>query len=501
MNPRIVLSGLFAGACYTVRVRAQEADADFASMLRNTQEAKDDISYVTKASAKVRHLPYSESRLESAEIVKTVADDKGKCFYLRRVMKPETVKVTIDIAPTIDKRFISGAGETTLTVTSSTAKIDTTKLGWSKDRTTEVGGGAGGSASVSGGIPGVASFGGTFAWNVYGSHRWGSGESGDQSQQTEFTKTETITTRCPARHICTIATWTYTKTISGSCYMLPIVENACYFDKTSDQKQNVSVAVFTEGKFKETLWPIMDNFFEMEASAGIDPVQPQNAPEQQDVKMHDPSHVVRIKHETECSFSHPLRNNDAKRTPFSTQAHISVPVQEKKDTGQESKDEPGEENMDEQIETVAEDSKDPFEDCATKNAVAKSWTNKTGCELENGCHYYPTTKRYWVLPGTTTWEERPDLAEPKGLEEICPMAKKASLAMTTQNGQENGQENGSDDTNTQSESEQVKRSAKVFERAAPKASGVPKTRGVKVKILKSEAKLVMKLAASGDDGF
>lgn len=232
----LILAALVAGVYCSPALapRLPFGDADMAQLAQDTPAAKYNtrriLSVIEHRNAPYMEVPMSEVKgLGDAferdwnEIAMYHLGDYNRGFVLRSHMVPGSAKFKVDIHPNIEKEIISGHGPTTYIVTSSTAKIDTAREGWSTDTNSDIGG----SVTADVHFNGLFVSGGVSA-TVTGNHRWGDGKNGEKSKQTEFRSDEEMRQECPPRHFCSVQTWTYTVEVSGKWQAVPVfkVENS-----------------------------------------------------------------------------------------------------------------------------------------------------------------------------------------------------------------------------------------------------------------------------------
>ncbi|KZZ89415.1 hypothetical protein AAL_07714 [Moelleriella libera RCEF 2490] len=376
------LSLAAAGVQGAMIPRAQKAPGSLslADLVRDSYEVRGHMKQITdKIDPKV--LPFAEARLKNLkqvntlqEVLKEVQLDKQEekkrdCFFLRNMMNPQGVKVSMDITAYADRpdHVNGGDQDESWEITQSVAKIDTERIGWSTDQSSEVGG------SVSaGGSAGIGPFQASLEATVYGNTRAATGKNGEASNSGESKQDTKWTKPCPKKSTCRVVTWTYTRKISGTCLLVPIGDKTCL--TPNEKGGNFSLA--TDFTYKD-----LSSAFFVQAVK-----QAKSGPQWQDLKMHDVSSID-SKFTSPCSFSYVLRLENGE--PVRAQALISEPL---------PRDVP----------------------------KAVGWRGegaKKACKL--------ATKGWWWQPGgwflvpesdkgSGDWEQHDDWLEPAGRESKCP---------------------------------------------------------------------------------
>ncbi|KAK8145891.1 hypothetical protein G3M48_003838 [Beauveria asiatica] len=228
----LILAALVAGVYCTpgLAPRIPFGEADMAQLARDTPAAKYNtrriLSVIEQRNAPYMEVPLSEVKglgdsfeRDWNDIATSHLGDYNRAFILRSQMVPGSAKFQVHIHPNIEKEIVSGHGPTTYTVTSSTAKIDTAREGWSSETNSEIGG----SVTADVHFNGLFVSGGVSA-TVTGNRRWGEGKDGEKSKQTEFRSDEEMRQECPPRHFCSVQTWTYTVEVSGQWQAVPVFQ-------------------------------------------------------------------------------------------------------------------------------------------------------------------------------------------------------------------------------------------------------------------------------------
>ncbi|KAM3466809.1 hypothetical protein NHJ6243_000550 [Beauveria neobassiana] len=376
--------------------RQNAGGLNWAALIRNAPEVQRHQKSIQRALNK--GLPYSEGLLEASDnLVKLdgLSEKERKCMYLRNNIKEDGFQSYMDINPHPDAPDqITGPVERKIEITTSTAVVDVSRLGWNKEVATEIGGSA--TAEASGGI-GV--FSASLSATVYGNQRTSGGQNGEASKQTEFRQDVRREEVCPPNSICRIMTWTYTRTIKGKCFLTPYFDEKCY---TGDKRK---------GKYSLGLFPscpplegVATQFFDFnydnyKSAAGF-------GPDNQGLKMHKPGMIKANKYDEDCTFTYALRDENG--IPVKASANI--------------------------IETDTDSAK---KSAVTKTPKAVGWftdeKDVRSCELEDG--WFMQANNAYYIPteagGQGIWEYRDDLPEPEGLEEKCPQHSSLSKRAVT----------------------------------------------------------------------
>lgn len=387
-----------------VMPRAGQGDVDLAMLIRDTEQVRGHRDNVLGALHK--HLPYSEGPLKTSKL-ETVKN--SGCFTMRRVVKPHSYQSTLDVVPTFDLPYdtVTGVYEESVTITSSTAKIDTARLGWNKEKSSETGGSV--KAGVSAGASaGLGFFESHMTTTVYENESWTEDKTGKKAMQSEFRTELTETKKCPPHSICRAVTWTYTRTISGTCYILPLLDTRCAMpDSEMARFGNTSLGLYPDCS---PISDIASQFFEFSSPRAA----PGFGPDLQGVKMHRPEAVSRNIFEAPCSFSHPLRWGNGNLVK--AQAFVSFPIV----TGAQ---------LPTPLQAIT--SADGVNSTPVNQQIpnAVEWVEKEKgkayCKLQKGWSWLPPNNFY--IPkkqdGTDDYAAQPSWPKPQGIDEKCPQYK------------------------------------------------------------------------------
>ncbi|OAA36442.1 hypothetical protein NOR_07521 [Metarhizium rileyi] len=331
-------------------------------------------------------LPYSEGPLASSKAVQLdpVRENERKCITLRNFVKPQGYKSVIDVVPHIDHPDqLTGKDEVPIEITQSVAVIDGSRLGWNRESSTEAGISVTAEAAA-----GIGAFSASLSSTVFGNQRWTDGQNGEQTAEKEFRNELQTTRKCPPHSICRVVTWTYTRTITGTCFLAPFLDMQC-------------IDPGRTGKYSLGLFPscepaagVASQFFAFDYDR--DMTASGFGPDLQGVKMHRPEAVKRNKYEETCSFSYVLRWPQG--DPVRAQAVLAVPL---------------------------DDEPEVNKSFVTRVPKAIKWRygkKQTFCELENNWFWQP--EHEFFIPasqgGNGKWQTRMDLPRPDGLDEKCP---------------------------------------------------------------------------------
>ncbi|RDA93202.1 hypothetical protein CP533_3170 [Ophiocordyceps camponoti-saundersi (nom. inval.)] len=291
----------------------QARSVEIADMVRGTPQGNRGIDAWNHLAVDDQ-FPYSEAPLSSAEgaqdFMRLVPESGRKCFHLRYTLL-EDGHTELDIGKAyLDHDF---GGPATVSISSSHSQIDSSRIGWNREGSSQIGGTI--SASLSSNLLGLVSAGS--AWTVSGSHKWGSGESGDLTKTQEETKTVAYQVTCPEDSSCKVVTWTYIKTTRGRCGRIPLVEPDCVMRSHSGWPKTSVVALASlEGPYNRAYspWavPIAKHYWHIPAYW-----PPHSLPEKNGLIMHHDHPDLINKYEAPCSFSYPLYTSGGK--PVSTQ--------------------------------------------------------------------------------------------------------------------------------------------------------------------------------------
>ncbi|PHH89516.1 hypothetical protein CDD83_5870 [Cordyceps sp. RAO-2017] len=145
------------------------------------------------------------------------------CFYTRDQLEHQNAGIDITTVRNQDYEVINaGTGSMDIAITTSTAKIDNSSASWTSEGRNAIGG------EVTVGY-GFAGFGASAT--ASGSHSTMNAESGGSSQQQEFREDRNFMAQCPARHICTVQTWTFLIRAHGKCPRIPLVDPVCFTER------------------------------------------------------------------------------------------------------------------------------------------------------------------------------------------------------------------------------------------------------------------------------
>ncbi|PHH59374.1 hypothetical protein CDD81_3333 [Ophiocordyceps australis] len=406
-------------ACSLVLPRASLGNVDLAKLIHDTPQVaghKENIIQAVK-----NDVPFTESRLTvgQASAMKYVKETQRKCFYVRRVMDPESIETEVDVVANVDQPDeVTGEYEVPISISSSTATVNMERLGWNKEVMDESGGSASASAYV-----GLGMFASSVSATVFGSQRWSDGQSGDTMKQREYRLDVTKVRTCPPFSICRVVTWTYTRKLSGDCFILPILDTQC-IDR-GQTKGNTSLRLYFGCPPIDDL---IDQFFDYKILWTN-----KFGPSLHGVTMHVPETVRRNKYQAKCTFSHALRWDDG--TPVRAQALITEPLGSKRvENGGESEQEEqgeqgvqGEEEEEEEAVAIPDNIPRALEWKLRKNS-------KFGyCRLENNWAWEPDS--WFYIPksdgGSGAWQDQPSWPRPKGVDSKCrlhSLAPKANKA-------------------------------------------------------------------------
>jgi hypothetical protein len=194
---------------------------------------------------------------------------------------------------------------------------------------------------------------------------------------------------CPRNSICRIVTWTYVRTISGTCFLTPYLDAKCL----DGGKDKYSLGLFP---FCQPLAGVASQFFDFDQDKIKAQASPGFGPDLQGIKMHKPELVRTNKHEENCTFSYALRMENG--DPVKAQAIIIEPL--------DSQPEPPE---------------------VTEVPKAIEWEYDDGdqngsCKLENG--WFWESPYSFCIPKSSDepckWWSRKQWPKPEGHEEKCP---------------------------------------------------------------------------------
>lgn len=412
-----------ASAVSAILTRQQHDVVNMESLVRDTPEAKFQVARISRLF-RPQDLPYAELRdvpglpsfVKPSDIAcfdflpRTVGfQDLGETdLFLRGVMKPESVTNSIEIYPFVDEETINGGTrESRLVLTSSTSKIDSSRIGWATESAEEAAGifssGAGAHSIV---------YSAHIDATYIGNQRWSKSGNTESGAHHEFREDRTMELTCPPNTHCSAQTWTYMRTISGTCHVLPIVESTkswlarnewvieddCHTfrkvfstDKNQTWQQkpsNVSLA----GINNDCVSPLASKFFELSG-------RPQGFGDSyQGVFMHKPDVVLKYKHEFPCNFTYALRRPDG--APYRTTVILNQALPQKDGS----------------------DAREPSRPMLGRipQAVGLNPKNQALCDLEDGWKYSRKEGGNWFQAANAGWAEHPDWPSPERLSERCP---------------------------------------------------------------------------------
>ncbi|KAG8416760.1 hypothetical protein J3459_013666 [Metarhizium acridum] len=360
---------------------------DFNAIIRNTPEVQAHMASTTKGLLKI--LPYSEGLLKDSllkdpkakDILKKLPESDLKCLFVRNSMQEDGSTSTLDINALANVDVVTGDKEQPFHVSKSTARTDSQRLGWNKESSDEVG------ASVTGELSaGFLTWSASLSTTVYGNMRTTSGTNGEASTQNDYETTVDVTLTCPPKSICRYVTWTYMRTIRGTCTLTPYYKAQCANEKN---RNLYSLGLMTHCSPAEEIAQKFYSFTTyIKELSGY-------GPELQGIKMPKPD-IALPKYEQKCSFSYALRYGDGR--PVSASANI------------------------------IEKSPDPNAKKIKVASIPKAirWrTTKAGdrvCMLQRGWSWMPPNDYYVPKEegGNGEWVNRGDWPEPEDRKIKCP---------------------------------------------------------------------------------
>ncbi|RDA87061.1 hypothetical protein CP532_3247 [Ophiocordyceps camponoti-leonardi (nom. inval.)] len=157
--------------------------------------------------------------------------NKAKCFYQRSVFQPDNTTVSIKYHPSLDFETFNQAEQPVLfSLNRSTAKIDSSWTSWQTSDNKTLSG------------PRITTI-------------------------NEFPLDVTLRKSCPARHRCAAHTWTFTVEMTGSCTLIPFVDEECLnLPWPKAGKANTTVMSLLGNKKIDEDWAIAKEYFDMTRS-------------------------------------------------------------------------------------------------------------------------------------------------------------------------------------------------------------------------------------------
>ncbi|OAA35305.1 hypothetical protein NOR_08060 [Metarhizium rileyi] len=287
-------------------------EIELASLLRNAKEIQGHMAVMQRTL--VHEIPYGDGALTDSDLDlgRDLIKKERQCIYLRNAMKPETAQGRLDFVPHADyPDQITGDQDVTLEITSSVAKIASKNLGWS----TVTAKGSPESSTFDFFARSVKDIDTTF---LHRKKDYKGAAASQVSEKTEFRTDMKLSRVCPAKSVCRVVTWTYTRTVQGSCFLMPYLNTRCVGD--------VNELKYSAGLFADCspIKSIAYNFFDIsdaDLGAGLEPAF---GPDWQGIKMADPKVVKGFKyHQNNCTFTYVLRLDNGE--PVRAQALIIEP--------------------------------------------------------------------------------------------------------------------------------------------------------------------------------
>ncbi|KID84369.1 hypothetical protein MGU_08455 [Metarhizium guizhouense ARSEF 977] len=339
-------------------------DINLAAIIRNHVQVQAHMRSTMSQVGKV--FPYSEGRMDASEggvdllNFAEIPRFERKCLFVRNSIKEEGWQSSVDINPHPNADdVVTGDKEETMTISKSTVKTNSQRLGWNKESATEVGG----SVSV-GASAGYGPFSASLDVTVYGNQRETNGQSVETSTSDE------------------ISTKIDKPTITGSCFLTPYYNEQC--GKGKGGKGNLySLGLL---RYCSPSDKIADKFYEFILW------HPGYSPDLEGIKMHKTEGVIPM-YQKNCSFSYTLR--DEHGTPVGVIANIiekySDPTAKKTDVIR--------------VPKAVE-----WRETGAKDLV---------CRLQRGWSWMPPNRFYISRKdgGDGDWQDRDDLPEPEGCKE------------------------------------------------------------------------------------
>ncbi|KAM3497357.1 hypothetical protein MY11210_009707 [Beauveria gryllotalpidicola] len=356
---------------------------NFSAILRHNIQIEAHMADTIKGLDTV--LPYSEGPLEASknEVDLTkIPESERKCLFLRNSMKTKGLKSTLDINPYPNgDDIVTGDDERNFEVRVSKTWTNSKKLGWNKEFSEEVGHSKTLEASYFNGA-----FSAAFSATFYGNQRTTTGQNSEALAQTEFETAVDEKFKCPPKSICRFVTWTYMRTVEGTCFLTPYYNEQCANTGHGNRYSLGLIPICSPAA------EIADEFYNF-----ITRVKDLGGygPDVQGIKMPKPENLRNV-YEQKCSFSYALRYDNG--MPVSASANIIQKYHDPK------------------AKKVQ----------VTKVPKALGWRqSKAGdevCQLEGGWSWLPPNDFY--IPrkdgGNGEWARRDDLAEPEGRKDKCP---------------------------------------------------------------------------------
>lgn len=375
------LSAAVYGSAVPRQNTQNTGDINLAEIIRDAPEVQAHMKSTMRHLGKV--FPYSEGLmsaskggvdlLNSAEI----PEFDRKCLFVRNSIKETGWQSSLDVNPHPNADdVVTGATEEPMTISKSTVKTNSYRLGWNKESSKETGQSVTAEVSV-----GYGPFSASLGTTVYGNQRMTEGQSLETSTQDEVSVKIDKPYTCPARSICRVVTWTYIRTITGSCFLTP------YYNETCGKGEGGKGNLYSLGLLQlcSPADKISNNFYEHV------PRKPGYGPELNGIKM--PPEGATPKYHQSCSFSYTLR--DEHGTPVSAIANI--------------------------IEKYPDPNAKKTEVTRVPKAIEWRLTGAKdlACRLERDW-FWMAPNRFYIPTkdgGNKKWQDRDDLPEPEGCKE------------------------------------------------------------------------------------
>lgn len=379
------LSAAVYGSAVPRQNTQNTGDFNLAEIIRDSPQVQAHMKSTMSHLGKV--FPFSEGPmsaskggvdlLNSAEI----PEFDRKCLFVRNSIKETGWQSSLDVNPHPNgDNVVTRENEEPMTISTSAVKTNSYRLGWNKESSKETGQSVTAEVSV-----GYGPFSASLGTTVYGNQRMTEGQNAEMSKQEEVSVKIDRPYTCPAWSICRVVTWTYIRTITGSCFLTP------YYNETCGRGEAGNGNLYSLGLLRSCSPSdkIADNFYEFILGQTV------YGPDLEGIKMHITEGVI-PRYQDNCSFSYTLR--DEHRTPVSAIANI--------------------------IEKYPDPNAKKIE--VTSVPKARKWVNsKAGdlvCSLERKWSWMPPNRFYISSTdgGDGKWHNRDDLPQPEGCMETRP---------------------------------------------------------------------------------
>ncbi|PHH81312.1 hypothetical protein CDD82_1056 [Ophiocordyceps australis] len=190
-----------------------------------------DLEYMIKATHQARAIVlYLKSFVRDHMLppphINKKLPTQGPCFFQHQPLVPASEAIDIRIVAHEDDEVITGSRPVTIEIRSSTARIDSSKLGW-KMEDEELS-----SIELSAGASGA---GVEVSTSVSTGTRTNLEKSGENELQQEHQMEVSKSFECSSYTICTVQTWTYVAQIQGTCPRVPMIDAKCIKDEALKQ--------------------------------------------------------------------------------------------------------------------------------------------------------------------------------------------------------------------------------------------------------------------------